>query len=178
MKSLAVIELIKRQTILRFGHGCSGKPMHSEHERDDGLGLNFLVMAVRKKTNVILVWVWLLWQAYAIGFRQYSVFGMDDRGSSGWAAEKGSRCTTHNAKLRQHTELLSVPAQLTVQQLIFKALAHQQAVAWQRQDFFSTSAFTCVSASTVPRATNPKECACFTIYDVSSCDFGLRCNFS
>ena len=35
--------------------------MHSEHERDYGMGMEALVIGCTRKTNVITVWAWMLW---------------------------------------------------------------------------------------------------------------------
>ena len=50
-----------------FRHGCFGQRMLREHERYYGLGMDVLVSVCSWKTNVIMVWAWMLWSAYALG---------------------------------------------------------------------------------------------------------------
>ena len=40
-----------------------------EHERYYGLGMDALVSVCSWNTNVIMVWAWMLWSAYALGTR-------------------------------------------------------------------------------------------------------------
>ena len=47
-----------KQTLLWFGHGCSGYRTHSEHEQ-----------------NFIMVWAWILWLSDALGTRTSVWFG-------------------------------------------------------------------------------------------------------
>ena len=54
---------------LRLGHGCFGQRMLSEHERYYGLRMDALVSVCSRNTNVIMVWAWMLWSAYALGTR-------------------------------------------------------------------------------------------------------------
>ena len=92
------------RTLLIFGHGCSGDPMlleherHSlrellwfglgcshdcvllEHERYYGLGMDALMTACSWRTNVIMVWAWMLKWPYALGTRTLLWFW---RGCSG-----------------------------------------------------------------------------------------------
>ena len=69
---------------VRFGHGCSGHRMLSEHERfyglhgcscqrmlfqherNYGLGMDALVTVCSRNTNGFMVWAWMLWSAYMI----------------------------------------------------------------------------------------------------------------
>ena len=53
------------RTLSWFGHGCSGNRMLLEHERYHGLGMDALATVCSRNTNVIMVWAWPLWQAYA-----------------------------------------------------------------------------------------------------------------
>ena len=53
------------RTLSWFGHGCSGNRMLLEHERYHGLGMGALATVCSWNTNVIMVWAWMLWQAYA-----------------------------------------------------------------------------------------------------------------
>ena len=57
------------RTDLWFGHGCSGRRMLSEHERNSGLGMDALVTVCSWNTNRIMVWAWMLWSPYALGTR-------------------------------------------------------------------------------------------------------------
>ena len=61
------------RTLLWFGHGCFGQRMLSEHERYYDLRMDALVSVCSRNTNVIMVWAWMLWSAYALGM----VWGMD-----------------------------------------------------------------------------------------------------
>ena len=38
----------------------------SKHERYYGLGMDALVIVCSRNTNVIMVWAWMLWSAYAL----------------------------------------------------------------------------------------------------------------
>ena len=55
--------------------------MHSEHERYYGLGMDALVTARTRNTNVIMVWAWILWLSDALGTRTSLWFG---HGCSGY----------------------------------------------------------------------------------------------
>ena len=55
------------RTLLWFGHGCFGQRMLSEHERYYDLRMDALVSVCSRNTNVIMVWAWMLWSAYALG---------------------------------------------------------------------------------------------------------------
>ena len=57
------------RALLWFGHGCFRQGMLSEHERYHGLGVDALVSVCSRNTNVIMVWAWMLWSAYAPGTR-------------------------------------------------------------------------------------------------------------
>ena len=46
-----------------------------EHERYYGLGMDALVSVCSWNTNVIVVWAWMLWRAYALGTRTLLWFG-------------------------------------------------------------------------------------------------------
>ena len=48
------------RTLLWFGHGCSRDRLLLEHERNYGLGTDFLVSVCTWNTNVIMVWAWML----------------------------------------------------------------------------------------------------------------------
>ena len=50
-----------------FRHGCFGQRVLWEHERYYGLGMDALVSVCSRNTNVIMVWAWMLWSAYAPG---------------------------------------------------------------------------------------------------------------
>ena len=52
---------LEARTLSRFGHGCSGDCMLSEHERYYGLGMDPLVTGCSGNVNVIMVWAWILW---------------------------------------------------------------------------------------------------------------------
>ena len=54
------------RTLLWFGHGCSGYLMLLEHERYDGLGMDAVVLAHTRNTNVIMVWALLEQSAWYI----------------------------------------------------------------------------------------------------------------
>ena len=54
------------RTELWFGHGCSGRRMLFEHERNYGLGMDALVAVCCTNTNGIMVWAWMLWSPYAL----------------------------------------------------------------------------------------------------------------
>ena len=56
-------------TLLCFEHGCFGQRMLSEHERCYGLSMDALVSVCSGNVNVIVVWAWMLWSAYALGTR-------------------------------------------------------------------------------------------------------------
>ena len=58
-----------------FRHGCFGQRMLREHERYYGLGMDALVRVCSWNTNVIMVWAWMLWSAYALGTRTLLWFG-------------------------------------------------------------------------------------------------------
>ena len=58
-----------------FGHGCSGRRMLLEHERNYGLGMDDLVAVCSWSTNGIMVWAWMLWSTYALGARTELWFG-------------------------------------------------------------------------------------------------------
>ena len=62
------------QTLLWFGHGCFGQRMLLEHERYYGFGMDALVSACSRSTNV-MVWAWMLWSAYALGTQTLLWFG-------------------------------------------------------------------------------------------------------
>ena len=53
------------RTLSWFGHGRIGNRMLLEHERYHGLGMGALATVCSWNTNVIMVWAWMLWQAYA-----------------------------------------------------------------------------------------------------------------
>ena len=55
------------RTLLWFGHGCFGQRMLWEHECYHVLGMDALVSVCSGNTNVIMVWPWMLWSAYALG---------------------------------------------------------------------------------------------------------------
>ena len=57
------------RTELWFGHGCSGRRMRLEHERNYGLGMDALVIDCTWNMNRIMVWAWMLWSSYALGTR-------------------------------------------------------------------------------------------------------------
>ena len=63
------------RTELWFGHGCSGRCMLLEHERNCGLGMDALVTVCSWNTNGIMVWAWMLWSPYALGTRAELWFG-------------------------------------------------------------------------------------------------------
>ena len=63
------------RTLLWFAHGCFGQLMLSEHERYYGLSMDALVSVCSRNTNVIMVWAWMLWSAYALGTRTLLLFG-------------------------------------------------------------------------------------------------------
>ena len=50
-------------TILAVGAQCvqDTTGMLSKHERYYGLGMDALVVACSRNTNVIMVWAWMLW---------------------------------------------------------------------------------------------------------------------
>ena len=50
-----------------FRHGCFGQRTLWEHERYFGLGMDALVSVCSGNVNVIMVWAWMLWSAYAPG---------------------------------------------------------------------------------------------------------------
>ena len=54
------------RTLFWFGHGCSGYLMLLEHERYDGLGMDAVVLAHTRNTNVIMVWALLEQSAWYI----------------------------------------------------------------------------------------------------------------
>ena len=71
-----------RQRVLRerdryygLGHECFGQSMLSEHESRYGLGMDAFVSACFGNMNVIMVWAWMLWSAYALGTQTLSWFG-------------------------------------------------------------------------------------------------------
>ena len=43
--------------------------MLSKHERYYGLGMDALVIVFFRKANIIMVWAWMLWSAYALQTR-------------------------------------------------------------------------------------------------------------
>ena len=49
--------------------------MLSEHERYYGLSMDALVSVCSRNANVIMVWAWMLWSAYALGTRTLLWFG-------------------------------------------------------------------------------------------------------
>ena len=57
------------RTELGFRHGCSGRRMLLEHERNYDLGMDALVSGCSWNTNGIMIWAWMLWSAYALGTR-------------------------------------------------------------------------------------------------------------
>ena len=63
------------RTLLWFEHGCFGHRMLSAHERYYGLSMDALVSVCSRRTNVIMVWAWMLWSAYALGTRTLLWFG-------------------------------------------------------------------------------------------------------
>ena len=48
-----------------------------EHERYYGLGMHALVTLCSRNTNVIMVWVWMLCQPYALEHERYTGLGTD-----------------------------------------------------------------------------------------------------
>ena len=52
------------RTILWYGHGSSGSRMHSEHECYHVFGMDALVIAPTRNTNVIMAWACMLWLSY------------------------------------------------------------------------------------------------------------------
>ena len=54
------------QTLLWFGHGCSGKRMLLQHKRYDGFGMDAVVSVCSWNMNIIMVWAWMLWRSYAL----------------------------------------------------------------------------------------------------------------
>ena len=58
-----------------FRHRCFGQRMLREHERYYGSGMDALVSVCSWNTNVIMVWAWMLWSAYALGTRTLLWFG-------------------------------------------------------------------------------------------------------
>ena len=66
---------------VRFGHGCSGRRMLLEHERNYGLSMDALVIECSWNTNGILVWAWMLWSPSALGTRTELWFGHGCSGS-------------------------------------------------------------------------------------------------
>ena len=69
------------RTLFWFGHGCSSYPMLWEHERYYGLGMDALVIACARNTNITMVWAWMLWLSHALGTRTLLWFG---HGCSGY----------------------------------------------------------------------------------------------
>ena len=63
------------RTELWFGHGCSGRRMLLENERNHGLGMDALVSVCSWNPSAIMVLAWMLWSAYALGTRTESWFG-------------------------------------------------------------------------------------------------------
>ena len=53
------------RTLSWFGHGRIANRMLWEHERYHGFGMDALATVCSRNTNVIMVWAWPLWQAYA-----------------------------------------------------------------------------------------------------------------
>ena len=53
------------RTLSWFGHGRIGNRVLWEHERYHGLGMDALATVCSRNTNVIMLWAWALWQAYA-----------------------------------------------------------------------------------------------------------------
>ena len=62
-------------TLLRFGHGRFDQRMLWEYERYYGLGMDALISACSGNTNVMVVWAWMLWSAYALGTPTLLWFG-------------------------------------------------------------------------------------------------------
>ena len=58
-------DALRRRTLSWFGLGSSGYRMHSEHKRYHVLGMDALVTARTRNTNVIMVWARMLWLSYA-----------------------------------------------------------------------------------------------------------------
>ena len=52
-----------------FGHGCSGRRMLLEHERNYDLGMDALVIESSWNTSGIMIWAWMLWSSNALGTR-------------------------------------------------------------------------------------------------------------
>ena len=46
-----------------------------EHQRSYGLGMGALVTVCSRNTNVLMIWAWVLWSAYALGTRTLLWFG-------------------------------------------------------------------------------------------------------
>ena len=61
---------VETRTGLWFGHGCSSDRTLSKQERNIGLGMGALVIAViacSRNTNGIMVWAWMpSWSPYAV----------------------------------------------------------------------------------------------------------------
>ena len=89
-----IIQRTRTRTSLWFGHGCYRDRMLLEHERyyglgmgatmtvcpfehqrSYGLGMGALVTVCSRNTNVLMIWAWVLWSAYALGTRMSFWFG-------------------------------------------------------------------------------------------------------